>query len=173
MGAGWVTLDAINTYTGSTIVGAGTLALGAGAVITNSAIINVRAGAIFDVTAPGSFSLVANRNLGGVGSVVGDVVAQNQSLIAPGSNAVAGTLIFSNNLSLNTGARLLFDVANNSTPGGGTIAAEQPSLGAAAASETPASAELMQRRSGMAFGCWHAVWLMSSTSPTTKVEHHE
>ena len=56
VGASLLTLPATNTYSGSTIVNAGTLALGPNGSFSNSARIMVNGGTL-DVSAPGSFTL--------------------------------------------------------------------------------------------------------------------
>ncbi|HSH96368.1 MAG TPA: autotransporter-associated beta strand repeat-containing protein, partial [Roseimicrobium sp.] len=51
LGAGTLNLNAVNTYTGDTIISAGTLALGASGAINANSAITVAAGATFDTTA--------------------------------------------------------------------------------------------------------------------------
>src|SRR6185295_14815139 len=50
----------------------------------------------------------------------GDVTTLSGAQIVPGTNKVAGTLTFSNNLTLGTGTKLSFDLADVATIGGGT-----------------------------------------------------
>ena len=65
-----LTLSAANTYTGTTTIGAGTLALGNTGSISNSASIAIAAGAIFDVSAMKSYALSGSTSLtaSGVGT---------------------------------------------------------------------------------------------------------
>src|SRR6185369_1006215 len=64
--------------------------------------------------------LAANQSISGDGIVLGDVTAPAGARILPGSNGVPGTLVFGNNLSVGGGATLQFDLADSTTPGGGT-----------------------------------------------------
>ena len=82
-GAGTLTLGATNTYTGSTVINAGSLALGSAASIANSRNISVAGGAVFDVSAvSGGFTLGASQTLSGSGAVNGAVAINGT--IAPG-----------------------------------------------------------------------------------------
>jgi autotransporter-associated beta strand protein len=60
---GTLTLSGANTYTGSTTISNGTLTLGAGGSISSSTNIVIAAGATFDVSAFGSYSLGAGSTL--------------------------------------------------------------------------------------------------------------
>ena len=114
---GTLLLTGASRYAGATTVGAGTLALGAGGAISNSAIITVASGAAIDVSAVnGGFNLNTNQTLAGSGVVLGHVTANSNSAILPGGSLVAGTLSLSNNLVLNTGSKLNFDLANSAVP---------------------------------------------------------
>ena len=96
-GAETLTLTARNTYTGNTVVGEGTLALGATGSISNSASILVAGNAILDVSAvTGGFSLAAGQTLKGNGTINGNTVINGT--LAPGASI--GTLTFNNNLTL-------------------------------------------------------------------------
>ncbi|MGZ0655446.1 autotransporter-associated beta strand repeat-containing protein [Coraliomargarita sp. W4R72] len=69
----WI-LSGTNTYTGATIVEAGTLALGGAGSISDSAGVMVDAGATFDVSAlTGGFILESGQWIGGDGTVSGDL----------------------------------------------------------------------------------------------------
>jgi autotransporter-associated beta strand protein len=63
LGAGTLTLDAANTYTGNTTVSNGVLVLGASGSIANSANIIVNGNATFDVSALGGFVLGSSQTL--------------------------------------------------------------------------------------------------------------
>lgn len=101
-GGGTVTLSALNTYSGDTIVEQGTLALAGTASLANSSNIHIRSGANFNVSGLSStFGLGAGQTLQGEsgGTVTGDVVAASSSL-------VTGTGTFQNRLELQSGATL-------------------------------------------------------------------
>lgn len=108
-GAGTWTLNAANTYTGSTTVSNGTLALGALGSIANSTNIAVSAGATFNVSAASGYTLNAGQLLGGNGWVVGNVATATGAKISPGASA--GTLTFSNNLALAAGETNVFELS--------------------------------------------------------------
>ena len=74
---GTLLLNASNNYSGPTTISAGTLALGANGSISNSTSIFIAAGATFDVSAPGSFSLSGSTSLSaaGTGTTVGSTAA--------------------------------------------------------------------------------------------------
>lgn len=120
-GLGALRLGGTNTYTGATTVSAGILALTTSGLsvcsISNSPTIMVNAGGVFDVSGV-PFLLQSSQTLGGSGSVQGNVGTTAGATITPGASAVAGTLTFNNNLSVD-GATLVFDLANVSTEGGG------------------------------------------------------
>lgn len=92
-GAGALTLSGINNFTGG---------------------LNVNAGAVFvnGVTTAGTVTLAGAGTLGGSGSIGGPVTLQSGASLKP-----AGTLTTTGNLTL-TGAKLFFDLANVTTPGG-------------------------------------------------------
>ena len=115
-GSGTVTLNAANTYSGSTIVTNGTLALGSGGSISNSPLIQlVVAGATLDVSANPSFCLLKGQELKGIGQVKGSVTNNAGSMMTPGN--LIGTLTFQNNLTLNPGATNNFELGTNTTAG--------------------------------------------------------
>ena len=92
-----VTFNGTNTYTGETIIATGTLALGSGGSISDTARISVSNAANFDVAAKtAGFVLGVGQTLAGNGSVVGLVTAYGT--VSPGVSV--GTLNFSANLTL-------------------------------------------------------------------------
>jgi autotransporter-associated beta strand protein len=98
-GSGKLTLDAGNTYTGTTTISGGTLALGPSGGINSSSVIQVDAGATFDVSARlPSYSVGATQTLKGNGTVVGNVNTVAGSIIAPGGSV--GTLSINGDTSL-------------------------------------------------------------------------
>jgi poly(beta-D-mannuronate) lyase len=101
---GTLLLTGTNTYTGSTLVINGTLALVANGSISNSVIINVASGATLDASgrSDGTLSLANGQTLTGNGTLNGSVVVSNGTL-SPGTNSI-GTLTFNNNLTLKGGS---------------------------------------------------------------------
>jgi autotransporter-associated beta strand protein len=92
-GAGSLTLTGVSTYGGNTTISNGTLFLSGTGSIANSPIINVGAGAIFDVSAvTGGFTLGASQTLEGSGTVNGTVTVDGT--VAPGD--AIGTITFNN-----------------------------------------------------------------------------
>jgi autotransporter-associated beta strand protein len=103
---GTLTLTGANTYTGSTIIQAGTLKLGTGGSIANSALVDVRSGANFDVITAG-FTLGAGKTLKGSGTVAGTVTVGNTGIVTGGDGTIGkltiGSLTFSNTGIINVG----------------------------------------------------------------------
>ncbi len=119
-GSGVLILSGNNSYSGRTIASSGTLLLAPAASIASSSI-EVQSNAVLDFSSMvDGFNLAADQSLNGAGVVLGDVVAPSGATIVPGTNGLAGTLSFSNNLSLGSGSKLTFDLAANPTPGSGT-----------------------------------------------------
>jgi fibronectin-binding autotransporter adhesin len=120
-GAGRLTLTAQNTYTGDTLIEAGTLAFGANffppsaGSIANSPNIVVSTGAAFDVSNVvanlGSYDLVSGQTLRGKGTVIGTVTVDDGATVAPGDFNSTGALTFSNApvLSGNSTVRMRLD----------------------------------------------------------------
>jgi len=122
IGAGTVTFSSLgNTYTGTTSISSGTLAL-AGASnnnIANSPVIALASGANLAVGSlvNGTLILNNNQNLSGSGNVVGGIVAGpinsnlGSAIIAPGTATTTGALTF-NALSLNNNTTLNFAITS-------------------------------------------------------------
>jgi len=112
-GGGLLTLVSNNTYTGSTVILGGTLALadplaiGAGS-ISNSAVINIGSGATLDVLGRGdqTLTLASGQTLMGNGSINGSLFALAGSTVSPGASI--GTLTVTNNITL--GGTLLMEL---------------------------------------------------------------
>ena len=122
-GGGQLTLGgtAVNTYSGTTLISHGTLALRGPVGIPSTPMIEVAAGATFDVTGvTGGFVLGASaeQTLKGSGTVNGNVVAKALARLEPGDSP--GTLTFLNNLSLAPGVTNYFELTNSPAIGGGT-----------------------------------------------------
>jgi autotransporter-associated beta strand protein len=114
IGSGVLTLTGANTYTGNTVISNGTLALGSGGSIADSANISVASAATFDVSAV-SFTLGAAQTLLGNGTVNGNV--NNNGTIAPGTPGTIGSLTFNNNLTLQAGGVTTVKLNESLAPG--------------------------------------------------------
>lgn len=95
-GAGKLLLSAANTYTGTTTISSGTLALSTTTAnnIAGSKAIAVGGGAKFDVTgvtAAGGFVLASGQALGGSGTVAGPLTVGTGSTISAGTSTALGT----------------------------------------------------------------------------------
>ncbi len=113
---GQTVLRGTNTYNGNTIVLSSRLALAGNGSISNSPLIDVRSGGVFDVSqVNGGWNLASGQTLQGVGTVLGPVIAE-AGTINPGLSP--GTLSFSSNLTLN-GSTVLFELGANIAEGGG------------------------------------------------------
>jgi len=112
------TFSGHNTYTGNTIVKAGTLKLGATGSISNSPNIIVSAGAAFDVSAVTGYAVVAGQSLTGNGTVAGAVAVASGGQIGAGESA--GTLTLGAGLDLSGGGTNVWELAANSTSDPGT-----------------------------------------------------
>jgi len=112
-GSGSLTLNTNSTYSGATFVSQGSLILGAGASLSNSAAIVVGSGTTLDASATGfGFNLnsAVNQVLAGSGTVTGIVTTATGTKVTPGTNGVFGTLTLNNDLNL-SGGTYYFDVA--------------------------------------------------------------
>jgi autotransporter-associated beta strand protein len=107
-GTGVMTMTASNTYSGTTTVGAGAIALSGDGSIGHSTNINVVSGAILDVTArtDGTLTLNSGQTLMGNGTVNGILVTSAGSTVNPGASV--GTLNVANNITL--GGKLLLEL---------------------------------------------------------------
>jgi len=113
-GPGTLTLNAANTYGGSTTVSAGTLAIGAAGSIANTTGVAIASGATFDVSAASGFAIGSSQTLSGVGTVEGAIsIAGTHS---PGSSP--GLQTFDSNLTYTAGANVDWElIANNAAVG--------------------------------------------------------
>ena len=106
---GSLTLSGANSYTGNTTVSGGTLKLASGASLASTNV-TVASGAILDVSSL-SYTLAAGRTLLGSGVVTGSVATASTASIVPGASGTAGTLSFSNNLTLGGGTTNYFTLS--------------------------------------------------------------
>jgi autotransporter-associated beta strand protein len=99
---GTFTLTAANSYTGSTVVSNGTLALAFGASIATSPSVFVNTGATLEVSAASPWTLGTGQSLSGGGAINGSVTANGT--VSPGASI--DTLTFNNDLTL-TGTSIM------------------------------------------------------------------
>lgn len=116
-GPGRLTLNAANTFTGFTQVNAGTLAIGSGGSIANSAGVHISPGAIFNVsTVDGGYTLLSDQTLSGGGQVIGDIIIEGTHApgFSPGLQEIQGNLTYSE------GASVVWELIDNTLAGRGT-----------------------------------------------------
>jgi len=96
-GDGQLLLNANNTYSGATVVSAGSLIIGAGGSVGSSSVLDVASGATLDVSAvTGGFAVVGGQTLRGSGTIVGNTTVNGA--LQPGNSP--GLLTFNNDLTL-------------------------------------------------------------------------
>jgi len=119
-GVGTLTLGGNNTYTGSTIVSAGTLLLnGAAASIGSSPTIRVASGATLNTSGvTGGFQLRSGQRLENGGTFTGSLTALAGSTYAPGNSP--GIATQNGNLTLSTSSAFEWELIANTTAGAGT-----------------------------------------------------
>lgn len=112
-GPGTLTLSGSNSYTGATVVEAGTLALADDGSIASSSEIQVASGAVFDVSGLNTtFTLANGQTLGGSGSIVGDMVIAGGTLHSR-RNSVGALAV--GNLTLQDGAIIDWEFEDSDT----------------------------------------------------------
>jgi autotransporter-associated beta strand protein len=87
-GTGRLVLTGVQTFTGDTLINAGTLALSGGGLCSGSSNLIVNAGAVLDVSARtgASLPLGNGQTLRGSGTVNGAIIINNGSAVAPGDS---------------------------------------------------------------------------------------
>jgi autotransporter-associated beta strand protein len=115
LNSGTLTLTAISTYNGGTMINSGTLALSGAGSINSSEALAVSAGATLDASLgnDGTLTLIAGQTLTGNGTVKGNVIVWNGATLAPGG--ALNTLTFNNNLTLNGGSKTVIEVSKAPT----------------------------------------------------------
>jgi len=84
-GGGILALAGTNTYTGSTLVNAGTLMLTNSGSISNSPLVNIAAGAVLAANNGGFFVVNSGQTLAGNGSIVGAMNLKTNATLSPGN----------------------------------------------------------------------------------------
>jgi len=116
---GTLYLGGANTYSGSTRISNGRLALLSTGSINSSPRVDVSSGTTFDVSRlAGGYSVASGQTLAGSGTVAGSLAVPAGGTVLPGSDNVAGTLTVTNGLGL-AGGMLTFDIASATTEGAG------------------------------------------------------
>jgi len=88
-----MSLSASNTYTGDTVISAGTLLLNGDGSISHSRSINVAATLDVSGRTDGALTWPGGRSLSGVGTINGTLIASAGSTVSPGANSTSiGTL---------------------------------------------------------------------------------
>ncbi|MBW8865105.1 MAG: autotransporter-associated beta strand repeat-containing protein, partial [Verrucomicrobia bacterium] len=103
-GNGSMTLNAASTYTGDTVISAGTLFLNEPASLASSRSITIGSGATLDVSGrlDQTLTLPNGQKLSGVGTLSGNLTNSPGSTVAPGATATAiGTLTVNGSATLN------------------------------------------------------------------------
>jgi autotransporter-associated beta strand protein len=112
-GAGTLILNAAATYTGTTYVTAGTLALGIDGSIAPGSKIVVANGAVYDTSSYASYTLGGGQSLGGHGHVRGRVNVESAKIV-PGAG---GALTFDDRLLLKPTSVLEFELGDPTVQG--------------------------------------------------------
>jgi autotransporter-associated beta strand protein len=125
LGGGTTTLGAANTYTGTTKVSEGTLALGGGGSLASNSSAQINSGATLDLAAKnqslkdvkangtitGTGTMTVTGTLSGSGTVAADTVVNGTH--SPGNSP--GIQSFGGNLTYQPGATMLWQLADNTT----------------------------------------------------------
>jgi autotransporter-associated beta strand protein len=107
-GSGTLTLSAVNTYSGNTVINAGTLSLTGSGSIANSANLVLASGATLNVAGTSGFTVSSGQYLSGRGTVNGS--ATINGILSPGDTSF-GTLVFNNSLALAAASTNIFKIS--------------------------------------------------------------
>ncbi len=122
-GPGLTLTNDISTYTGPTVIGAGTLLLGGSASIASSSPIAISNGAVLDVTGLTSGSTAGSgQTVMGFGHVNGNFTSTANSTIEGGVPGTLGTLNFNNNLTLGPASSIKLAVGTLASGPNGSVA---------------------------------------------------
>jgi fibronectin-binding autotransporter adhesin len=118
-GLGALTVNGGISITGGLTINEGILTLaGSGSLISGQ--ISIAGAGTLDVTGVGGLTLASGQTLQGDGTISGALTAGDGATIVPGANNVAGTLTVNGDFALAGGGALNFELADTTTPGGGT-----------------------------------------------------
>jgi len=121
VGSGGLVLAGTNTYSGATLVAAGTLAVAANGTLSSTPLIDVASGATLDVSQPlTGLMLGSGHTLSGSGTVNGNVNAAAGSTLVAGTSP--GTLTINGALNL-SGASMPFELGSSASSGNDQIIA--------------------------------------------------
>ena len=113
-GLGKLTLEGVNTYTGNTTVTAGTLLLSGSGSIAGSPLIDVKSGAIFDVSLTTAQTVLGTtQTLMGAGTINGPVTVSGG--LTPGESGSVGTLTFNDSLTFDATSHVLLTLNSASS----------------------------------------------------------
>jgi len=107
-GTGILTLSGVNTYTGNTTISGGTLVLNGAWVASPN--ITVAQGATLNVSSLGTVTLSGTQTFSSGGTINGSVNTTSGTKVYAGTDGGYGTNIFSNDLTLVSGALAYLDV---------------------------------------------------------------
>jgi autotransporter-associated beta strand protein len=117
-GAGTLTLNGANTFSGPTVINAGTLALSGAGSLVNSSTITIAGGATLDASALGGFNLSGGQVLANSAGATGNL--KGSMNLSPGGVTITytnGTPAFSiANGTMNLGSNMTFTVNNLGAP---------------------------------------------------------
>jgi fibronectin-binding autotransporter adhesin len=129
VGTGTVTLSAINTFTGTFAVEAGTLEVAASGSVNEAALLTTSAGSRLDLTALGPYTVPPTQTLGGSGTIEGDFVIGGAAGIAPGASP--GSLTLSGDVSWDGGGNYDWQMISATGTAGDEAAWDLATIGGA------------------------------------------
>jgi len=141
-GSGVLTLNAVDTYTGSTIVSGGTLQLSGSGSLANSSIIDVQTGGTLSAS---SLTIGPGKSLQGAGVVNAPLTVSSGGVLSPGENGIgslslgATSLNGTYNCQISGATADTIDVTGNLALGAGSVIACSQVAPASASSFTIAT----------------------------------